>query len=94
MRLIIVRHGQTDYNVKRIAQGQLNNPLNETGMEQARKVAKRLKDEKIDVVYCSDLKRTRMTAEEIMKHHPDVPVHYVKEIREMDMGIFVNGPTD
>jgi len=94
MRLIIVRHGQTEYNVKNIVQGQSGNPLDETGREQARKAGERLSAEKIDVAYSSDLNRARMTCEAIMKHHPGIPVHYVKELREMDMGTFVDGPKE
>ena len=39
MRLIIVRHGQTKWNVDKIMQGQQNNPLDETGIQQAKRVA-------------------------------------------------------
>ncbi len=86
MRLIIVRHGQTKWNVDKIMQGQQNNPLDGTGIKQAKKVAERLKGEKIDVIYCSDLKRARMTADEIIRFHPDVPIHCVPELRERGFG--------
>lgn len=88
MRLIIVRHGETEGNVKKLLQGQMDVPLNENGMEQARKVAERFRTEKIDVAYSSDLKRARMTAEEIMKYHPGTPIHFVRELRERSYGIF------
>ncbi|MEE9405942.1 MAG: histidine phosphatase family protein, partial [Candidatus Aenigmarchaeota archaeon] len=86
MRLIIVRHGETEGNIKRIIQGHMQEPLDEAGIQQAKRVAERLKTEKIDAIYSSDLKRARMTAEEIIKHYPDVPVHFVKELRERDYG--------
>lgn len=88
MRLLIVRHGETDGNVRKLLHGHMDIPLNENGKGQARRVAERLKGERIDVAYSSDLKRARMTCEEIMKHHPGVPVHYVKELREKSYGIF------
>jgi probable phosphoglycerate mutase len=88
MRLIVVRHGETEGNVRKLLQGQMDVPLNGNGMEQARKVAERFRTEKIDVAYSSDLKRARMTAEEIMKYHPGTPFHLVRELREKSYGIF------
>lgn len=92
MRLIIVRHGQTEGNINEIAQGRMQDPLNETGIGQAKKVAERLKTERIDVIYSSDLKRAMMTADEIIRFHPDVPVHYVGELAERDYGDFTGKP--
>jgi len=82
MKLIIVRHGETNENVQRIVQGQGFGTLSERGKEQAKKLGERLKKEKIDVIFCSDLKRARNTAKEIIKFHPKVPVHYTKALRE------------
>ncbi len=67
MRLILVRHGETDYNVQKLNQGWADTRLTENGIKQARAVGQRLKDEKIDDVYLSDLLRTRETADEILK---------------------------
>ncbi len=86
MRLIIVRHGETEGNIKRTLEGHIEGTLTEAGVQQAKRVAERLKTEKIDIIYSSDLERARMTANEIIKNHPDVPVHYVKELRERDYG--------
>ena len=65
--LTIIRHGQTRYNEKQITQGQLDVPLDEVGVEQARKAGNALKDEHFDCVYTSDLSRTIYTASEIIK---------------------------
>jgi broad specificity phosphatase PhoE len=91
MKLIVVRHGETSENVKGILQGSLDVSLNKTGRQQAKAIGHRLKSEKIDVVFSSDLKRAKQTAKEIARFHK-VPVHYVKEIRERDGGIFEGRP--
>ncbi|MFA6888234.1 MAG: histidine phosphatase family protein [Candidatus Woesearchaeota archaeon] len=86
MKLIIVRHGETHENNLGIIQGWNVGTLNDKGQEQAKKVALRLKDEKIDIVYSSDLERTKQTTEEIMKFHPKTPVIYEKILRERNSG--------
>ncbi len=91
MKLILVRHGETVENATGICQGQSYGTLSEKGKEQARKVGLRLKSEKIDIVYASDLERTKDTAKEILKYHPHIPVIYTKELRERSWGIFEGG---
>ncbi len=88
MKLIIVRHGETWENYENVLNGWGNNQLNLKGQEQARKVAKRLKWMKIDVAYVSDLVRTVMTAEEIIKFHPATKVQITKALREKNQGVF------
>jgi broad specificity phosphatase PhoE len=92
MKLIIVRHGETEANVKELIMGQTNDPLTPRGAEQARKVGLRLKDEKIDRIYVSDLQRTMDTAKEIIKHHPDSEIIYEPLLREGHGGIFEGQP--
>lgn len=86
MRLIITRHGQTEENKAGIIQGQIPGKLSQLGIEQAKKVAKRLKTEKIDHIYASDLARASDTGKEIAKYHPEVPFELVKELREKYYG--------
>ena len=88
MRLIITRHGETEENQAGILQGHLPGKLSVLGIEQARKVALRLKDEKIDLIFSSDLARASDTAKEIAKFHPNVPVKFVKDLRERNYGEF------
>jgi len=61
-KIIIIRHGETDFNKERIVQGQLDTFLNKNGIEQARKAAEKLKREDINYIYTSDLKRAHQTA--------------------------------
>ncbi len=86
MKLILTRHGETEENVKGIIQGQSDTSLSNIGLGQAKKVAFRLKDEKIDFIYSSDLKRAANTAKEIAKFHKNAPIKFVKELRERNFG--------
>ncbi len=92
MRLIIVRHGETEANRKEIHEGQGQGKLTEKGISQAKRVGLRLKDEKIDKIYVSDLQRTIDTAKEIIKYHPDAEVVYDPRIREQSHGVFEGTP--
>jgi len=62
MRLILIRHGETIENKKRIVQGHTHGTLSKNGIKQTRLVAKRLSDLKIDVIFTSDLRRAINTA--------------------------------
>ena len=88
MKIILVRHGKTKSNDLKITQGWMDNKLtdlNNEGFEQAKKVAERLREEKIDMIYSSDLKRASRTAEEIAKHHR-CKLIYDSRIREQSKG--------
>ena len=61
--LILIRHGETDWNRELRFQGQIDVPLNDTGFEQARRVAERLAGELVHQLVSSDLLRTRQTAQ-------------------------------
>lgn len=60
--LILIRHGQTELNRGPFFQGQIDVPLNATGLAQAARLAERLAGEPLDALVCSDLLRTRQTA--------------------------------
>jgi len=83
MKIILTRHGRTVENDAGILQGHLPGKLNEKGIIQAQKVAIRLQDEHIDYMYSSDLDRAADTTREILKYHPDVPVEFIQELREI-----------
>ncbi len=86
MKLIITRHGETEENLNKIWQGHLQGKLTEKGIEQAKKLANRLRDEKLDVIFSSDLARTSDTAKEIAKFHSEVPIYLVEDLRERFLG--------
>jgi broad specificity phosphatase PhoE len=83
--LLLVRHGETDWNRERRFQGHADQPLNETGREQAHALAAELAGEEIDVVYTSDLARASETAE-IIGARLGLDVVALRELREMDVG--------
>ncbi|WP_250257754.1 histidine phosphatase family protein [Dermabacter sp. Marseille-Q3180] len=85
-RLILVRHGQTDYNLNGRLQGASDIPLNETGLAQARAVGESLaREEAIAAVYSSPLGRAQRTAEAIAAHH-DLEVTCDARLRERGFG--------
>lgn len=71
MELYLVRHGQTDFNLKKLIQGHKNNPLNEHGIKQAKMVAQYLKANNyyFDELLSSPLLRAYQTAEEIKREY-------------------------
>ncbi len=86
MKLILTRHGETIENIEGIFQGRLPGKLSQLGIEEAKKLAERFKEEKIDVIYSSSLARAADTAKEIIKFHPKVPIEYTDELMERDIG--------
>ena len=64
-RLIAIRHGETAWNVDTRIQGHLDIPLNDTGLWQARQVARALAGEPLNAIYASDLQRAHTTARAI-----------------------------
>lgn len=90
MRLIFVRHGETEQNKKKILQGWAEGQLTEEGQRQAELLGKRLSKLKIDYIYSSDLKRTRQTSAQITKF-VKAPIKFEKKLREINMGVYENG---
>lgn len=62
MRLLVVRHGKTDWNIQGRVQGTVNTNINLEGINQAEEMAEKLKDEKIDLIISSPLNRALQTA--------------------------------
>src|SRR5258706_9533312 len=87
MRLIVVRHGETEWNAEGREIGQLDSALTPRGMEQARRLAQRLAPAKIAAVYSSDLGRAVKTAE-IVAAACHTEIRLSPDLRERHMGIF------
>lgn len=85
MEIYIVRHGQTDYNIKNVFQGHIDIPLNEVGKEQARQTALKFKNVDIDLLLVSPLKRAIQTAEPISEI-TGIPITSEKQIIERCFG--------
>ena len=83
--LILVRHGETDWNAQGRLQGHTDRPLSDYGREQARRLAEELAGEQLDAVYASDLARARETAE-IVGERLALPVVLDPDLREKDWG--------
>ncbi|MFH0957015.1 MAG: histidine phosphatase family protein [Candidatus Aenigmatarchaeota archaeon] len=86
MRLILARHGETEENTTDTITSTLPGKLTWKGVEQARKLGMRLKEEKIDTVYSSDLKRAADTARVVASYLRGAPLQLAAELRERDCG--------
>ena len=67
MKIYITRHGQTEWNALGKLQGRKDIELNEVGRKQAEMTRDKLKNEKVDLIISSSLKRAKQTAEIINK---------------------------
>ena len=84
-RVLLARHGATTLSVEDRFAGSSDVPLSNDGLEQARRLGLRLKDEPIAAVYCSDMHRAIRTAEGIAQPHGLQPIAR-PALREMDHG--------
>jgi 2,3-bisphosphoglycerate-dependent phosphoglycerate mutase len=83
--LLLVRHGETDWNAEGRLQGHTDRPLNEYGRRQAIELADRLAGEGADAIYASDLVRAQTTAE-IIGERLGLPVVVDPDLREKNWG--------
>ena len=81
-RILLIRHGQTEWNRQEIFRGRADIPLSEEGIRQAQALADRLSDERIAAVYSSPLVRAYATAERVANAHglQPQPVHPLTDI--------------
>lgn len=87
MRVFLLRHGETDWNLQGRCQGITDVDLNERGKQQARDIAAWLSTERIAAIYSSDLKRALQTAEIIREIH-ELKVTADSDFRELNHGAF------
>ena len=86
-KVILVRHGQTEWNDGARFQGHLDSPLTRAGILQAQSLGTRIAREKIAAIYSSDLGRARHTAE-LIAAPAKFRVKIDERLRERGLGIF------
>lgn len=84
-RVHLIRHGETDWNREKRAQGQQESVLTTTGRQQAAELRTRLADTRFDAVYCSSSVRARETAD-ILFAESGLTIHVCERLREIRMG--------
>lgn len=87
MKLYVVRHGQTEWNVLKKMQGSADIPLNEYGKEQAQETKAILENISFDIIFCSPLIRAKQTAE-IINSNRDLDIIFDNRLRERNYGEF------
>jgi broad specificity phosphatase PhoE len=90
--ILLVRHGETDWNLERRVQGHSDRELNERGRTQARALADELEHEPLDAIYSSDLARAYETAR-IVAERKGMAVTATRDLREKHFGSW-EGLTD
>jgi len=83
--IIIVRHGETEWNVAEVFRGRIDVELNQTGIRQAELLGQYMSKSKIEAVYSSPLKRALRTAEAIAGHHR-LEVETTPALIDLDFG--------
>lgn len=83
--IIIIRHGETDWNVEGRYQGQADPPLNNRGFDQAHQLTGTLTNSSLDMIYSSPLQRAFQTAQ-IIADHLHLPLHTDSRLSEINQG--------
>jgi probable phosphoglycerate mutase len=84
--VMLVRHGETAWNVEGRIQGHLDIPLNDIGLAQADAVGRRLRSESFDAIYSSDLIRAFRTASPVV-NTPETDIAREARLRERNLGV-------
>ncbi len=87
-RLLLVRHGETNWNRESRFQGQRDIPLNDNGRAQGKKAAAFLEDVKLDFAVSSPMSRPKETAEIILEKHPEVFLELQADLSEISHGLW------
>ena len=85
-RIILVRHGETDWNKQGRFQGQIDIPLNQNGKAQAQAASNFLKNVSIQKAFSSSLSRPRETAQIILREHPGIDISLKDNLKEIGHG--------
>ena len=84
-KFILIRHGQTDWNLNKRYSGYLDVSLNQNGKAQAKRLHHRLKTSQIDKIYSSDRIRAIQTAKIVFKNRE---IEKIADLREVHFGVF------
>ena len=87
LRIVLVRHGETEWNRAQRFQGQCDEDLNEKGRAQAEALALTLKEEPLQAIYSSPISRAIETAKAINRYH-QAPIQQRDGLMEMNLGEF------
>ncbi len=87
LELILVRHGETDWNRERFYRGREDVPLNANGIAQAELTAEALKERVFEAIYSSPLKRSMVTAKRIALPH-QIDVREKWDLIDVDFGVW------
>ncbi len=85
-KIILIRHGQTNWNKNHLLDGQHNTTLTKEGLAQAEKLAKFLKQIPFDIAFSSKLSRAKKTLE-IINKQLKIPSFEIEELKEIDCGL-------
>ena len=92
-KIYVVRHGQTDFNLKGVVQGSgIDAPINDTGRTQANLFFEKNQDLPIDHIFFSGLIRTRQSIEKFLEK--GIPYTRLPELNEISWGIYEGTPMD
>jgi len=85
-RIILVRHGETDWNKQGRFQGQIDIPLNKNGKSQAKAASEFLKTNILQKAFSSSLSRPKETAQIILNEHPGIEISLKDNLKEISHG--------
>jgi phosphoserine phosphatase len=87
-RILLIRHGETDWNRAERFQGQIDIPLNTQGLAQAEKAGEFLKNTKLDLAFSSPLSRPLETCKAVLAHHGEIPLTLIDDLQEISHGLW------
>ena len=91
--VILIRHGESEWNLSGRWQGHADSPLSNRGIEQAEALGKRMLNEKLDCFYSSDLERARHTSR-LVGGPSGWEAEFMESLRERDLGVIEGLTTD
>ena len=89
----LIRHGETEWNLSGRWQGHADSPLSNRGVEQVEALGQRMKKERLDRFYSSDLERARHTTK-LVAGPSGWDAEYMESLRERDLGVLQGMTTD